>query len=279
LHKKGGYMESNFTIGIIGGKGKMGQLFKNFFEKKGYPVLISDVGTELSNVELVKKSKVILISVPMSIFADVLKEIAPFVEEKHWIMDVCSLKSEPAKLMKTHLEKGEILATHPLFGPFEKDLRNKIIAFWPIRGKNVTRWFIEVMTEEGLKLVKVPPKKHDKIMALVQVLNHFWLILLGNIIQDSGLELEEIVSLSTPSFLKQLDILKRFAKQDPKLYEKIQLENPWGKNFRKIFCQNCKNLTKALNSDNAEEVFEKYFNIAQEVAKQLEILLDKFFSD
>lgn len=272
-------MEENFKIGIIGGKGKMGNLFKTFFEKKGYSVEVSDINTELSNVELVKKNKVILISVPMEIFPKVVKEISPFVKDYHWIIDICSLKSEPVKVMKNFLKKGEILATHPLFGPYEKDLKGKTIAFYTVRGRNVSKWFQKIMSEEGLKLVRISPKKHDEIMALVQVINHFWLILLAKIIKDSGFNLKDVVYLSTPSFLRQLHILKRLAKQDTNLYAKIQLENPLGKKLRNSLCKNCKDLARAFNSENGEKEFKEIFALAKKIAKELEILLDETFPD
>jgi prephenate dehydrogenase len=267
-------MDENFRIGIIGGKGKMGNFFKNFFEKKGYFVEVSDVNTSLTNTELVKRNKIILISVPIEIFSKIVKEISSFVKEDHWIIDICSLKKEPVKIMKKFLKRGEILATHPLFGPYEKDLKGKTIAFYPVRGKKIVKWFKNLMSNEGLKLVKISPKGHDEIMALVQVVNHFWLIILAKTIKDSGFNLKDVVYLSTPSFLIQLHILKRLAKQDPQLYAKIQLENPLGKKFRNLLCKNCKNLAKAFNSERAEEEFKKYFTLAKEIAEELEILLD-----
>ncbi len=272
-------MEDNFKIGIIGGKGKMGNFFKNFFEKKGYSVEISDVNTSLTNIKLVKKNKIVLISVPMEIFPKVIEEIAPFVEEHHWIIDICSLKREPVRVMKKFLKQGEILATHPLFGPYETDLRGKTIAFYPVRGKNVVNWFKKVMLDEGLNLVEISPKKHDEIMALVQVVNHFWLILLAKVIKDSKFSLKDVVYLATPSFLRQLHILKRLAKQNTNLYAKIQLENPLGKNFRTLLCKNCRILAKAFNSENAEFNFKEHFSVAKEIAKELEILLDKAFPE
>ncbi len=270
-------MDDGFSIGIIGGKGKMGHFFANLFSSQGYQVLVSDIGTDLTNKDLVKACKVIFISVPVSAFEKVVKEISDVVEKRHWIIDVCSLKSEPVKVMKKYLSEPEILATHPLFGPFEKDLRGKTIAFWSVRGKSVLNWFIEEMQKHGLRLVRVPPKKHDKIMALVQVLNHFWLIILANLIKKSGLDLKEVISLSTPTFLQQLEVLKRFARQNPEVYEKIQLENPWGKNLRKLFCQTCRKLLKGLDSEEASEIFESYFTTTQELARELEVLLDEVF--
>lgn len=269
-------MEENFTIGIIGGAGKMGKFFRSFFERKGYKVLISDLNEGLSKAELLKQSKVILISVPMETFSQVVEEISNYVESHHWILDICSLKVEPVKTMKRFLKKGEILATHPLFGPYEKSLANKIIVLYRIRGKNCYSWFKSVFLSEEVKLVEVSPQKHDKIIALSQVLNHFWLIILAKMMEDTKFSLEEIVNLSPPSFERQLHILKRFAYQDEKLYAKIQLDNPLGKKMRRMFCQNCKLLTKAFNNKNYEEAeseFLNYFKMAKEVAKKLDKLL------
>ncbi|AIH04118.1 MULTISPECIES: prephenate dehydrogenase/arogenate dehydrogenase family protein [Thermodesulfobacterium] len=266
-------MEDNFKIGIIGGKGKMGEFFARFFQKKGYYVLVSDKDTQLNNQSLLQEAKVILISVPMSVFPKVVEEIAEFTTPEHWILDVCSLKLEPYKIMKSLLKKPEVLATHPLFGPYETSLKGKTIAYFPIRGKNLLNWFIKVMSEDGLSLIKISPKKHDQIMGLVQVLNHFWLVLLGNIINHSGFRLEEIVSLATPSFLKQLEILQRLAYQDEKLYTKIQVDNPYGKRFRTLFYRECKKLIKALNSSEAQVFFETNFKEVKTLAKTLENLL------
>ena len=36
-------------IGIIGGNGSMGKWFSNFFSNLGHDVIISDLGTKLSN--------------------------------------------------------------------------------------------------------------------------------------------------------------------------------------------------------------------------------------
>ncbi|CAD7777149.1 hypothetical protein BLFGPEAP_01615 [Candidatus Methanoperedenaceae archaeon GB50] len=60
-------MKKPNIIGIIGGTGRMGQWFEAFFEKRGYEVLISSRRTPLSNKELVQKSDVVIISVPIRV--------------------------------------------------------------------------------------------------------------------------------------------------------------------------------------------------------------------
>ncbi len=52
-------------IGIIGGKGKMGKAFARFFVELGYEVIVSDLKTKLKPLELVRKSDVVIISVPI----------------------------------------------------------------------------------------------------------------------------------------------------------------------------------------------------------------------
>lgn len=266
-------MEEHFRIGIIGGAGKMGRLFQNFFQKKGYEVLISD-REGLSYEELMEKSKVVILSLPLDVFPEVVKKIAPLVKSSHWIMDICSLKLEPAKIMKRYLTKGELLATHPLFGPFEKELKGKRVAYYPLRGKNFPKWFLPLLEEEGIKVVKITPKKHDKIMALVQVLNHFLQILIAQTVKKTGFPINEIFALSTPSFLKQLEILKRLAHQDENLYAHIQLNNPFGKKMRQVYCQTCKTLHRALKRGDEEsfKIFIENFILAKNLAMELEAL-------
>jgi len=269
-------MEENFRIGIVGGKGKMGSFFANFFKEKGYEVVIKDVDTGPTYDELCKTSKVILLSVPLDVFLQVVAELSLYIREENWVLDICSLKLEPAKIMKRYLKKGEILATHPLFGPYEKSLKDRIIAYYPVRGEGIKAWFIKVFSLAGAKLVYVPPKEHDKMMGLIQAMNHFFLMLFGNILAESRLDVKRIVELSTPSFEGLLQVFRRLAWQDETLYARIQLDNPFSRRFRKLFLRECKKLVKALDcSDDPNRVFKENFNRAKAIAKELDRLLPR----
>ncbi|MCC6025707.1 MAG: prephenate dehydrogenase/arogenate dehydrogenase family protein [Caldimicrobium sp.] len=269
-------MEDNFRIGIVGGKGKMGSFFAKFFREKGYEVLIKDVDLGPSYEELCKTSKVILLSVPLDRFPQVVSELSPYVREENWVFDICSLKLDPVRIMRRYLKKGEVLATHPLFGPYEKSLKDRIIAYYPVRGKGIKAWFIELFSSAGAKLVYVPPREHDRMMGLIQVMNHFFLVLFGNILAGSKLDLKRIVDLSTPSFEGILQVLRRLAWQDENLYARIQLDNPFGRQFRRLFLRECKRLIKALDySEDPERIFKEKFIKAKLIAKELDRLLPR----
>ena len=100
-------------IAIIGGSGKMGRWFTNFLLKDGKEVVITgrnkkkllEAGQQLgvavaSNVEAVKSSDVVLLSVPVESLEEVLEQISPHVKPKQAIIDITSTKVFPVSAIK-----------------------------------------------------------------------------------------------------------------------------------------------------------------------------------
>ncbi len=252
--------EMSPLIGIIGGSGRMGRWFKRLFEHEGYEVLISDLHTPLTNKDLAIRCDVLILSVPMPVFEDVLKEIGPLISEKKGVIDLCSLKKFQTKAM-LDLTKCEVVAAHPLFGPGEKDLCGQKVVLWPARGKRWFSWFKQFVENAGGKPVIISPEEHDQAMAIIQVINHFMLLALGKLIDDSGIPLEKIKALATPAFVRQLDILARFADQDPYLYGAIQFDNPSGGEMRNRYID----IAKKLNEIAQKQDLESFVTIFKEV--------------
>ncbi len=260
-------LASKPLLGIIGGAGRMGRWFKRSFEAEGYEVLVADRNTPLSGKDLAKRCDVVFVSVPMSVFEGVIKEIGPLLSPEQGLIDFCSLKKIQNEIMLTYT-KAEVVAAHPLFGPAEKDLRDQKVALWPSRGKRWFEWFRDFLSEQGAKAVVVSPEEHDRIMAIVQVINHFMLLGLGRLMEKSGLSLEDIKALATPSFERQLEIVARFADQDPYLYGLIQFDNPEGENMRQAFLAELEELA-AIASRKDLETFVKLFKEVQKLGREL----------
>src|SRR5260221_9038898 len=94
-------------------------------ESNGYKVLPFE---SVSNMEF------IFLAVPISQIEETVRNLAPLVSEKHTIIDVCSVKVYPAKLMLKYLSKSQTIATHPMFGPdsAKKGLTGLQVAFCPL---------------------------------------------------------------------------------------------------------------------------------------------------
>ena len=111
------------SIGIIG-FGRFGKVLANILQKgfaiKAYdPKPIGEFsGVEFTDLESILKEKVIFVAVPIRHFESLVKEISPHLSEGTTIIDVCSVKTHPAKIMENNLpENIGIIATHPMFGP------------------------------------------------------------------------------------------------------------------------------------------------------------------
>ena len=258
-------------IGIIGGHGKMGTWFRRIFEESGYAVLISDRDTPLTNRELAEKCEVVIVSVPMPVFPQVIREIGPYLPKGAGLIDLCSLKAREVKLMLDYTS-SEVVGAHPLFGPYEKSLDGQTVALCPARGQIWYQWFKSFLEERGARTVTVSPEEHDRIMSLVQVLNHFWLLVLGRTIEKSNLSLENLVALSTPSFKRQLEIFTRLAPQDPELYTAIQFDNPLGNETRRLFWQLSKELSEIIARED-RQTYIAYFKEVQNLSRKVRALL------
>ena len=259
------------TVGIIGGLGRMGAWFARIFSRAGYRVLISDLGTPLTNREVARTARVVLVSVPLEVFPEVVKEIAPVLSRDSGLIDLCSLKARQVQAMLEHTV-CEVVGAHPLFGPYEKDLAGQTVALCPARGEHWYRWFKTFLEEQGARTVTVSPEEHDRLMALVQVLNHFWLMVLGEVLSESGLDLEKVVALSTPSFRHQLEILARLALQDADLYAAIQFDNPLGDEVRELFWRSARRLSEMITRGE-RKAYVREFERVKALARKIGALL------
>lgn len=258
--------KGHIKIGIIGGNGRMGKWFRSLFEAKGYQCLISDIDTELSNIDIARKCNVIIVATPMEVFENVIKDIAPHIQENAFLTDICSLKSTQVKCMLNHTNCS-VAGTHPLFGPYESYMKRLRVALCPGRGDIWFHWWESFLKENGAFTINLSPEMHDKYMAVIQALNHMILLSLGTTLCQEELNPELLHALSTPSFEKQLEIMLRLIPQDPKLYSHIQMDNPFTLEALKSFKRNFETLF-CIISVNKDEEFIKYFKHVQETSKK-----------
>ena len=247
------------SIGIIGGKGKMGQWFARFLKAQGLDPLISDVDTELTPTQLAQQAQVIIVSVPMEVFPSVIEAIGPVIPKTSFLTDLCSLKERQVDCMLKHA-RCELCGTHPLFGPFEDSIEGRRVAICPGRGEEWTNWWRDFLRDSGAKTFVVSANIHDTVMAWVQALNHFILVSLGMSLDELAIPKEVIFNLATPSFERQMKIVERLKFQDPELYATIQFANPYTQDALKSFMHHAQGLIEAIqlgDRDKFIEIFKK----------------------
>ncbi|MFP4022523.1 MAG: prephenate dehydrogenase/arogenate dehydrogenase family protein [Candidatus Paceibacterota bacterium] len=243
------------VIGIVGGKGKLGRWFNDFFINEGFEVLISDTKTSVSNKHLAERSDIVIVSVPIIKTVEVIKEIKDFVRADALLCDVASLKSKPVEALKK--AKCGTLGMHPLFGPLTLSLSGQNIVFCPVVNNKWSEFLETLFKHHGANIIKISPEEHDRQMAMIQALTHFSNISLARTVYSEKWELNS--AFFTPVFRLQSLIMGRILDQRAELLAEIEMENPY---FPEILSRFEKELSDLNNSVRDKDVrsFVNNFN-------------------
>lgn len=251
------------TVGIIGGTGKLGKLFGKIFEEEKFQVLVSSRSTSLSKEDLVEKSDVIVLSVPIESTLDVIKEINPYLNEEKLFLDLTSLKARPTKEMLN--SKADVLGMHPLFAPSIGSIKGQTIVICPerINNKGLYQKIITALEKKGANLFEMSPESHDEFMAVIQGLTHFSAIVLCHCLKDLDFDIKKSLECTSPVYRLTLDMAGRILNQQPELYADISLLNPKTTEVLSQYLRSAEDLFKRIET-NDREGFINFFEEASE---------------
>lgn len=274
------------VVGIIGGTGKLGGLFRKIFEEEGFEVLVSSRTTSLSKEELIRKSDIIIISVPIKSTIPVIREITPFIKEGKLLMDLTSLKVGPINEMLK--SKADVLGAHPLFAPSIGDVRGQTIILCPQRISNneLYQKVNFILTNRGANIVEMTPEEHDKMMAVIQGLTHFSAIALCHCMKDLNFDIKKSFECTSPVYRLTLDMAGRILNQEPELYADISLLNPITPEILLQYIKSAETLFKKIQTKDREG-FIKFFEEAsqylgdftEKAEKESNLLIKKMVSE
>lgn len=212
-------------VGIIGGKGEMGRLFRRFFEKRGYQVDIADLQTPKTSREIIESSDLVLFSVPLHQTVEIIEENLPYLRDDQLVMDLTSLKVEPIRAMLR--SKASVVGLHPMFGGSISSFSGQTIIACPVRiDSQVWNRLRMEFEQEGMVVRECSPEKHDKLMAIIQVLFHLSTMIQGRVIRELGIDIEETLGYTSPVYRTEICLLGRMFAQSEWLYSAISQMNP-----------------------------------------------------
>ncbi len=203
----------------------MGRWFTRFFEAHGLEVLVADLGTPQTPEEAARQADVVILSVPIPKVKEVVQAVAPHLRPDAALMDFTSVKQAPMRAMLAHFT-GEVVGTHPLFGPGENSIAGRTVVLCPGRGERWFNWLKDLLDAAGARVKVTTAPEHDRLMAVVQGLAHFTLIALEMAIRELGVDPQDLEDFATPTFGTLHRLARHLFTQDAKLYACIQLQNP-----------------------------------------------------
>ena len=284
-------------VAIIGGSGKMGRWFAHHLRDEGHQVVISgrtgdklkEAGRKLgvavaSNVEAVKDAEVILLSVPIDSFEDIVIELAPYIQPEQAVLDVTSVKVMPVAAMHRHLKTRRVLGAHPLFGPGAKGIAGQNFVLTPTRPEeralaDKVRGYLE--TRGGLVSL-MTPEEHDDKMTVVLGLSHFIAVVSADTLVSSNRAARPAM-FGSVTYKVLLTLVESVISENPELYAAIQMNLPgiadmealfqgkvaeWAKMVKKkdrdAFISQMKALKSRLEQDNPDfgKAYENMYRLA-----------------
>ncbi len=213
------------TIAVIGGLGGMGTCMASLFTQLGHRVLVADLHTEITPEHATQQADVVILSVPIDVTQEVIRQVAPFVREDALMMDVTSIKTLPVETMMECC-RGSVIGTHPLFAPSVHSLQGQRVVLCPGRGDDWLVWLKQMLHARGFVLMESSPQDHDRAMSIVQVLVHFSTEVMGQTLARLGVGIEETLRFTSPVYLMELLMTARHFAQSPELYASIEMSNP-----------------------------------------------------
>ncbi|MCP4249445.1 MAG: bifunctional chorismate mutase/prephenate dehydrogenase [bacterium] len=269
------------VVAIIGGAGAMGQCLARIFGDLGHAVMIADLETDLTPAEAARVADVVVISVPIPVTEDVIREIGPQMRPEALLMDVTSVKQGPMTAM-LEATSASVMGTHPMFGPGVHSLQGQRVVLCPGRGEQWADWLRRMFNARGLIVTEADPEQHDRVMAAVQVLTHFQTEVQGLVLSRLGVPLAETLAFTSPAYLLELYVIARHFAQAPELYGPIEMTNPLRDEVTAAYRAAGEHLTGVLSAgDQAgfEAVFDevrRYFgSFTAEALEQSKFLIDR----
>ncbi|EKT59438.1 bifunctional chorismate mutase/prephenate dehydrogenase [Providencia sneebia] len=248
-------------IVIVGGEGKMGQLFNRLLTLSGYQVKTLGEGDWEQAESLVADASIVVVSVPIHLTVEVIHKL-PKLNKDTILIDIASIKQEPLTAM-LEVHEGPVLGLHPMFGPDVGSVAKQVFAYCDGRESASYQWFLEQLLVWGARLKKISASEHDRNMSFIQALRHFTTFTYGQNLAQEDVDLQQLLDLSSPIYRLELAMVGRLFAQDPQLYADIIMSSDENIELIRRYYQLLGKSIEMLNRKDKTE-FINQFNLVSE---------------
>ncbi|MBD2795797.1 bifunctional chorismate mutase/prephenate dehydrogenase [Xenorhabdus sp. 18] len=209
---------------IVGGAGKMGRLFGRLLTLSGYEVKVLEAGDWVNAEQILAGAGMVIVSVPIHLTEEIIRRLPP-LPEQCILVDLASIKQKPLNAM-LEVHPGPVLGLHPMFGPDVGSFAKQVVVYCDGRYPETYQWFLEQIMVWGARLHQINAEEHDKNMSFIQALRHFTTFSYGRHLANEGIDLQQLLALSSPIYRLELAMVGRLFAQDPQLYADIIMSGP-----------------------------------------------------
>jgi prephenate dehydrogenase len=218
----------------------MGSWFTSYFARRGLDVSAYDINQKTlktpSNVKVeeslhdsVKNADLVLVSVPLHITPQVIKECTKNMKEGAIIAEISSVKYKTFAALKKVPSNIRPLCIHPMFGPGASEkIRTKMLLV-PVRNEKTELKIANKIFENAAVSVLPSAKQHDKSIAIVLGLTYFTNIVFAKVMSSGNISMLKQASGTT--FGLQSLIAESILTDEPELIIALIRANLYTKRY------------------------------------------------
>ena len=219
---------------VIGGAGKMGRWFAEFFVSQGYTTTIADPGVERAPghfqdwTEAGVDYDVIVVAAPLAVSGRILAQLA-VLKPPGLIFDIGSLKTPLIDGLRELQRAGcRVTSLHPMYGPDTRLLSGRHLIFCDAGSEDATNAAKELFAATMVEQLDMGLEDHDRVISYVLGLSHALNIAFFTALAGSGEAAPKLAKMSSTTFDSQLLVSAAVAQDNPHLYFEIQNLNRFG---------------------------------------------------
>ena len=234
-----------------------------------------EVSYTSNNIDAASKAEIVILAVPIDVTPQTIKEVAPHVREGSLLVDVTSVKEQPAELMQQYASEGvEVIPAHPMFGPRVRSLDGQVVVLVPQKKGKWYQKVVDFLEKEQARVLVTTPETHDRMMSIVQGLTHFAYIAVASAIERMQVDVKDSRKFASPIYSLMLDMIARIVAQNPYLCYSIQTNNRYIPEVHEAFLETFHDLKSMVNEKN-QDGFVKAMSSAAKHLDDLEAALGR----
>lgn len=261
-------------VTIIGGRGLMGSFFTQWLSASGHEVNILEHNDWNRADKLLGGVDMVLVCVPLNKMPEVIRKAAKYLDETTALADVASIKSSVVQTMLEH-HSGPVIGLHPMFGGGIKSFLSQNVAVCPGRECEAFQWLLELIEQDGGKVVMCTAEEHDRMMTAIQAIRHFVTFSLGVFLAAENIDIGRTLEIASPAYRMEIGMLSRLFSSSTPLYIDIMLATKERREAIERLAKTYSQLAQVVVHEDRDFLLEKFEAVRKVLEQQMTCTLEE----
>ena len=240
----------------------MGSWFASYFARRDLRVSAYDKSKKIkassgirvasSIASCVKDADFVLVSVPVSMAPELIKECTKSMKAGAVISEISSIKHETFRALRQTPGRIKPLCIHPMFGPGAREKAQQKMLLVPVRNEKAELKIVHEVFENAAVRVLPDARTHDRSIATVLGMTYFANIVFAKVM--SAADVPTLKQVSGTTFGLQSLIAESILASELDLVAALVRDNPYAKKYITQYLRAVSAVAKMASAKDSREL-------------------------